>query len=66
MQAIENTNLLFDMVEDFTLDKSHKYPKLYQNNNKVLLDKIKQHIKQSGIKIKKTLKKELNTSPKLY
>lgn len=29
MQAIENTNTLADMVEDFELDTSLKYPKLY-------------------------------------
>lgn len=29
MQAIANTNLLYDMVEDFSLDKSIKYPILY-------------------------------------
>ncbi len=66
MQAIENTNLLFDMVEDFTLDKSHKYPKLYQNNNKVLLDKIKQHIKQSGIKINKDIKERIKYEFQTY
>lgn len=29
MQAIENTNLLYDMVEDFDLDLAIKYPILY-------------------------------------
>lgn len=29
LQAIENTNKLADMVEEFTLDKSFKYPTLY-------------------------------------
>ena len=53
LQAIENTNLLFDMVEDFSLDKSHKYPKLYENGNEVLLNKIKQHIKDSDINFNK-------------
>lgn len=53
LQAIENTNLLFDMVEEFTLDKSHKYPKLYEDGNKVLLQKIKQHIKEDDIDLNK-------------
>lgn len=53
MQAIENTNLLFDMVEDFSLDKSHKYPKLYENGNEVLLNKIKQHIQDGDISLTK-------------
>lgn len=34
MQAIENTNILSDMVEDFTLDKAFKYPTLYGDNVK--------------------------------
>lgn len=29
LEAIENTNLLYDLVEDFTLDTSIKYPILY-------------------------------------
>jgi DNA polymerase-3 subunit alpha len=32
MQAIENTNKLADMVEDFTFDKTFKYPTLYGDN----------------------------------
>ena len=34
--AIENTNVLADMVEDFTLDKSFKYPNLYGKDSKQL------------------------------
>ena len=29
IQAIENTNVMADMIETFELDYSHKYPKLY-------------------------------------
>ena len=32
MQAIENTNVLSDMVEDFKLDNAFKYPTLYGDN----------------------------------
>lgn len=32
MEAIQNTNVLADMVEDFELDLSLKYPKLYGNS----------------------------------
>lgn len=32
--AIENTNALADMVEEFSLDKSFKYPNLYGDNAK--------------------------------
>lgn len=32
MEAIENTNKFADMIEEFTLDKSFKYPTLYGDN----------------------------------
>lgn len=32
LEAIENTNVLADMVEEFTLDKTFKYPTLYGDN----------------------------------
>lgn len=32
LKAIDNTNLLYNMVEDFTIDKNAKYPKLYANS----------------------------------
>ena len=34
LEAISNTNKLADMIEDFKLDKSFKYPTLYGNNVK--------------------------------
>ena len=34
VEAISNTNKLADMIEDFKLDKSFKYPTLYGNNVK--------------------------------
>ena len=44
VQAIENTNVLADMVEEFELDRSHKYPKLYSDPITVLKEKINQGI----------------------
>ena len=38
--AIENTNLLADMVDSFELDKSIKYPKIYENSEKTFIEKI--------------------------
>lgn len=57
LQAIENTNILADMVEEFELDKSHKYPKLYKNGEKEFLKRIKKGIIEKGIN-KKPNKKE--------
>ena len=48
-EALENTNRLVDMVEPFTLDKGYKYPKLYDDPESVLMDKIKQGIIEKGI-----------------
>ncbi len=48
MQAIENTNVMADMVDEFTLDKSFKYPVLYPNEEEVLLNRI-QNMKQDKI-----------------
>lgn len=44
MQAIENTNLMADMVENFSLDKGTKYPHIYKNPEQVFYDKVQQAI----------------------
>lgn len=44
MQAIENTNVMADMVEVFTLDKGTKYPHIYENPEQVFYDKVQQAI----------------------
>lgn len=38
--AIENTNVMADMVEEFTLDTSTKYPKIYDNPEETFKEKI--------------------------
>lgn len=47
--AMKNTNVLADMVEEFTLDRDYKYPKLYSNSSKVLMDKIKKGVVKKGV-----------------
>ena len=49
LEAIENTNVLADMVEEFTLDRSYKYPHLWNNPEKVFRDKIAEGIKRRGV-----------------
>lgn len=52
LEAIENTNKMADSVENFELDKSFKYPKVYDDDvselknriNKMFLDKINKGI----------------------
>jgi DNA polymerase-3 subunit alpha len=40
LQAIENTNVMADMVEEFTLDTSTKYPLIYDNPEETFKEKI--------------------------
>lgn len=48
-EAIENTNRLADMVETFTLDKSYKYPHLWEDSEKTFHDKIQEGIRRRGV-----------------
>ena len=40
LQAIENTNVIADSVDDFTLDTSIKYPKMYEDDNAELENRV--------------------------
>lgn len=49
LQAIDNTNVMADMVEEFELDRSAKYPRLYENSEAVFKEKINAGVKWRGI-----------------
>ncbi len=50
LEAIENTNVMADMVEEFELDRSYKYPHLWgDDSEKIFIKKIKQGIKTRGV-----------------
>ena len=49
LDAIENTNRLADMVEEFDLDESYKYPHLWQNPEELFVLKIQEGIKRRGV-----------------
>lgn len=49
LEAIEFTNEMADMVEDFQLDTTPKYPKLYENAEEVFKEKINIGFKERGI-----------------
>lgn len=49
LNAIENTNIMADMVSEFTLDRSRKYPQLYKNPEKVFKQKIIEGVKSRGV-----------------
>ena len=54
LEAIENTNVMANSVEEFKLDTSFKYPKLYEDEEKVFKQRINQmyneKLKQGVIK----------------
>lgn len=48
-EAINNTNVMADMVEEFEMDRSYKYPHLWENPEQLLREKIKQGIVNRGV-----------------
>lgn len=47
--ALENTNKLADMVEEYPIDKSYKYPKLFENSEKIFIEKIREGVISRGL-----------------
>ena len=49
LQAIENTNVMAEQIEEFKFDYTAKYPKLYDDSEKVFKQKIAQGLKDRHI-----------------
>ena len=49
LEAIENTNVMANMVEEFELDKTPKYPKMYDEPIKVFKEMINKGVEKRGI-----------------
>ena len=49
LEAIENTNVLANMIDDFKLDRAYKYPHLWENPEQIFRDKINDGIKRRGV-----------------
>lgn len=49
LDAMNNTNVLADMVENFELDRTPKYPKLYDDSESVFKQKINEGVKWRGV-----------------
>jgi len=49
LEAIHNTNVMADMVEEFELDKTPKYPKMYDKPIEVFQGMINEGVKKRGI-----------------
>lgn len=50
IEAIENTNIMADMVEMYSIDKSYKYPHLWKTPNKTLIERIKKGLVKRNVK----------------
>jgi DNA polymerase III subunit alpha len=49
LEAIHNTNVMADMVEEFKLDKTPKYPKMYEKPVEVFKEMINEGVKKRGV-----------------
>ena len=59
MSAIQNTNLLADMVEDFAVDKETKYPHIYNDPEVTFRNKIEEAIQTHPYALKNHTEEEL-------
>ena len=66
LEAIENTNVLADMVEPFNVDTSYKYPHLWENPERTLIDKVNAGIERRGIKAYPNYKDYINRANEEY
>lgn len=49
LEAIDNTNKMADRVEPFEMDRSYKYPHLWEDSEKLFIKKIKAGLKARGV-----------------
>lgn len=59
MKAIENTNVLADMISPFEMDKSTKYPHIYDNPSETFRNKIMDSIDKHPYALKNHSREEL-------
>ena len=60
MEAIDNTNVLADMIEPFSLDKGTKYPHIYKNPEETFYKKVKEAEITHPYALKNNSKEELD------
>jgi len=66
MSAIKNTDLLYDMIEPFEIDKSNKYPKISNNAFNDMVKIVEKGIKEKGLEKTQSLKDRLNYEISTY
>ena len=59
MEAIENTNRMADMVEEYTLSRDTKYPHIYENPEQTFYEKVKAAVKTHPYALKYHTEDEL-------
>lgn len=62
MKAIENTNVLADMIEPFEVDRSPKYPHIYENPEQVFREKVYNAIETHPYALKNHTREELRAA----
>ena len=60
MEAIQNTNVVADMVEEFQLDTGTKYPHIYENPEETFYKKVKEAEMNHPYALKNHSKEELD------
>ena len=60
MEAIENTNLLLDLIEEFQLDTNTKYPHIYEKPEETFCKKIEEAEASHPYALKNHTKEELD------
>ncbi len=60
MEAIQNTNVLADMVEPFELDFGTKYPHIYENPEQTFYEKIQKAMENHPYALKNHSREELD------
>lgn len=58
LEAIENTNVLSSMVEEYKIDRLPKYPQLYNNPEQIFKEKINKGVVRRGINKKPDYKEK--------
>lgn len=60
LRAIENTNVLADMIEPFEIDRNTKYPHIYDNPEETFVQKINAAIENHPYALKNHAREELD------
>lgn len=60
MEAIQNTNVLADMISEFTLDCGTKYPHIYENPEQTFREKIDEALEKHPYALKNHTRAELS------